>query len=258
MASCKASKKRTSRQDDFSCWDEYINFLQLDLVNEKESFFSGQDHEGAYQAHILMYREDDLGHMLVTKRYFYSSRRLKRVVKTLDEDLIWIEDWSEDGAHHWTSSCAGEDGWVWKKWINPKTGAERLLINRESYVFWGMPENLIVSLEAGEFHSKRLLEIRWEDEREAILEILGASKVASELPAVMVDSLGPNRLLRMEWRDRWGDPRMDDWSFLEFHCASTGKVSYLRVPPRFNDIMSAIAWTFGMDDKEQYQLEVET
>lgn len=175
----------------------------------------------------------------------------------IEENFTRIEEWSADGSRQYITGYGGANEWLWKKSINHITGCEKLSVNRDSFIFFSVPEDMIRSLEIGKFEPDWLLEIRWEDTREAILGILGATRAVTGLPMQTIDRFGPNRLLQLEWRDRWGAPRMGPWCFLELHCTSATKVSYLRVPPVFTDALSAIAWTFSMD-KENYLLDRET
>ena len=236
--------------------DFHVEGLDKNLPG-KEVTFSGMDSHGRYKAQALVNQEDDLLNIFETRRYFYENGRIRRIARTLNDVMVKTEEWSEDGCWHRFTSYDEIGDWLGKKTIDLKTGIEKILINREAWMFGAVQEEFVRPLETGEFQSEQLFDVKWEDVREAILEILGAARVVPGLPMQTIDRLGQNRLLRMEWRDRWGAPRMEPWCFLEFHCASTGKISYLRVPPGFSDIMSAIAWTFEMD-KHNYQLEVET
>jgi hypothetical protein len=197
------------------------------------------------------------GVLIETRRYFNSDGRVWRIEKIEDTAVLRAWEFLADGTLRRITSFDAMGDWIWEKTINPVTGHSRLSINRDNFLFFDIAIDLIGSIEKGKFIPGQMLDIKWEGVREAILEILGAAKVVPELPMTTVDSLGPNRLLKMEWKDRWGEPRMDPWCFLELHCTTIGKVSYLRVPPIYTDSMSAIAWTFGMD-KEDYQLEMET
>lgn len=197
------------------------------------------------------------GAMIETRRYFDPDGLLWRIEKIEDTTVLMAWEYSAEGTLRRITSFDTMGDWIWEKAINPRTSHVRLSINRDSFLFFDISNDLIGSIETGKFIPSQLLDVKWEGVREAILEILGAVKVVPELPMTAVESLGANRLLKMEWKDRWGEPRMEPWCFLELHCTTTRKVSYLRVPPIFNDIMSAIAWTFGMD-KGNYRLEVET
>jgi hypothetical protein len=221
----------------------------------------GSDHFGFYEAELFRRQARDGMNTIEIRRYRDSNGGLRRIMKlegrVFGEVLIRSEEWSETGEWQIITYFDDRGEWLWQKSIHLKTSRKRLSINRDSFLFFGIPQNIIASLEDDGFDPSGLLDIRWEGVREAILEILGAGKVVPVLPMETADSLGLNKLLKMEWRDRWGEPRMEPWCFLELRCTSTEKVSYLRVPPLLNDIMSAIAWTFGMG-KRDYQLEIET
>lgn len=239
----------------------FIEQFRETFGNGPEGSYSGYDTNGRYESRAFLLPGNDLEHILESRMYLYPSGRVRRAARVVTDaygtNPVRIEEWSEDGSRHGITSYAGAGEWVWEKVIDYRTGREKIWINRDSFIFFVIPEDMIRSLETGEFDPARLLDIRWPDVREAILELLGAVKVVPALPFTAVDSLGPNKLLQLDWRCRWPLTRMAPWSFLELHCTTTGKASYLRVPPGFSDIMSAIAWTFGMD-KESYKLEVET
>ena len=220
----------------------------LQDLPEGSRVVAGYDAYGYYKSQVIMLDEE---HFLETRSYYYQNGQPKRITRLLNEELIRSDEWNADGRRKITTSYSRLEEWVWEKVIDSTAGPERITINRDSFMFFSLPEDLIRSLESGEFDPSRLLEIKWESVRETILEMLGAAIVVPKLPMQAVDQIGPNRLLRMEWQDLWGAPRMDPWCFLELHCNSTGKVSYLRVPPGFSETLSAIAWTFNMD-KQNY------
>lgn len=236
----------------------FWEYLLVQSIENTHAIVSGSDGCGQYVSQIADHGTD---YVLETRNYFYPSGKLKRIATIIhegdSESLIRSEEWDEKGVGRIVTHYSDIGEWLWVKLINPKTGAEKVMVNRDGFLFFSIPEDLIQSLENGEFRSERLLEIKWEGVREAILEILGASKVVPDLPMQTVDQIGPNRLLRMEWHDLWGAPRMDPWCFLELQCTTTGKISYLRVPSWFNDLMAAIAWTFRMR-KDDYFLDQET
>jgi hypothetical protein len=235
--------------------DFHVEGLDKNLPR-KEVTFSGMDSHGRYKAQALVNQEDDLVNIIETRRYFYENGRIRRIARTLNDVMVKTEEWSEDGCWHRFTSYDEIGDWLGKKTIDLKTGIEKILINREAWMFGAVQEEFVRPLETGEFQSEQLFDVKWEDVREAILEILGAARTVPGLPMETIDQLGPNRLVKMEWWDMRGSPRMPPWCFLELCCTSTGKVSYLRVPPEFSDIMSAIAWTFGLNGNE-YKPEVE-
>jgi len=239
----------------------FFDHLSAGCIENESMNFSGDDPCGHYTAQAMMDRQGDGEHVVETRRYLYPTGRVRRIARSLntgfEEIPIRVEEWSEDGGRRQITSYAGPDEWLWEKVIDPKAGTEKICISRDSFLFFGVPEDLICALEADQFCPEWLLEIRWEAVREAVLGMLGAAKLVPGLPMAAVDRFGLNRLLRMEWQDMWGSPRMAPWCFLELHCTTTGKISYLRVPPIFTDVLSAIAWTFGMN-QENYRLKTET
>lgn len=253
LPSCRSSSERASKPDDFSCWDEYADFLEQDLTEGKENLFSGQDCYGCYKA----YGQRDSTNMLVIRRYFYPNGRLKRMGRFLNEGLIRTEEWSENGGRQCITSYDGAEEWLWEKDIDYTRQKERFSINQDAFVFRGIPEGHIRALEDGDFNPAWLLESMGGGFREIVLEVLGVAKVIPSLPMIEIDHCGPNRLLRFSWEALSGNRHDEPWVFAEVHCTSTGKITYLRVPPGFSDIMSAIAWTFETD-KENYLLDEET
>jgi len=240
----------------------FQDFLMEGLGNnlpEKEVTFSGIDLHGRYKAQVLFKEkdwlpilaniEDYLPDILETRRYFYENGQIRRIAKTLNDRAVSIEEWSEDGVSQ-RITCYEEEGeWIWKKNADHRTHQEGIFISSESYFFSTLSEEHIQALESGRFHPELPFEKMDDSCKEAILEILGAERAATQLSVEIIDSFGSNRLLRASLARAW--------RFLELHCSSTGKISYLRVPPDFNDVLSAIAWTFSMN-KENYQLEAET
>ncbi len=239
----------------------FLEQFKESFGNSPEGVYSGHDTNGRYGSRASLLRANDLEHILETRTYLYPSGRIRRVARVLTDaygtNPVRIEEWNEDGSRHYITSYAGAGEWVWEKAIDHRTGAERLWVNRDSFIFILVTEDTVRALENGAFDPQDLYDMKWEDVREAVLELLGAARVVPALPFTVIDSLGTNRLLKLDWRIRRPSTRAASWCFLELHCTTTGKVSYLRVPPNFTDIMSAIAWTFGMD-KENYKLEEET
>lgn len=239
----------------------YFELLKQNIGGGHSVIHHGYDMFGHYQAEATLHREGEAEHLLEVRRYQYPSGRLRRMAWILSgegvEGVLRVEEWSEDGGRHQITSCAGDGEWLWEKVIDHQSGVVRTLLNRESFVFTSLMEDVVRTLEDGTFDPGSLYDLKWEDVREAVLEVLGASRVVPALPFETVGSLGANRLLKLDWRLRRPSTKAAPWCFLELHCTTTGKVSYLRVPPSLSDIMSAIAWTFRME-KEDYLLEQET
>ena len=230
----------------------FLDFLIEGLdknIPEKEVTFSGMDCHGRYEAQALVNQEDYDPNVFETRRYFYENGRIRRIAKTFNEREIKIEEWSEDGITQRITCYDDEGGLIWEKNIDHRTRHERIRINRESYFFSIFDEECLQAFENGRFHSTIPFEIMDDSYKEEILEILGTEKAATQLPVEIIDCFGPNRLLK--------SLVASEWCFLELHCSSTGKTSYLRVPPRSSDVIYAIAWTFRMDRKD-YVLSKET
>ena len=219
----------------------------------RQTQVNGQDARGRYEG-LATVAEDEV--LLETRQYFYPNGKLRLIGKFEDGIPLREEEWSEDRDRQKITSYGGAGEWLWEKIIDHRTGTEKLWVNRNSFMFSSVPEGLIRSLEIGRFNSFRLFEISV-GAREAILEMLGAAKVFLDTLPETIDQLGSNRLLRLDWGKLAGVRGIEPWYFLELHCTTTGKISYIRVPPGSSDIMSAIAWTFG-EEKESYRLEVET
>lgn len=239
----------------------FLDHLSQNPIEEGAAVFTGHDLHGPYQAQASFYQDSDTRHVLEIRRYFSPAGNLNRITELINESFgerpIRIQEFSEEGRLKRLVVYGRAGEWVWEKTIDLNTGLERVCVNRTCFEFFSIPEDLIQSIEDGYFNPESLLDIRWEDVREIILEILGAARLIPGLPMNIVDRFGQNLLLKMNWEDRWGAPRMEPWCFLKLHCTTTQKVSYLRVPAMFTDTLSAIAWTFGMD-KETYRLDQET
>lgn len=234
-------------------FSEFLTEGLDDDSDEKEVVFWGLDRYGRFESEARVLLDYDLVNVFETRRYFHLDGRLRRVARVRNEMLIRTEEWSETGDQHRIISYGDSEEWIYEKVDGRYFQHGILSINRDSPVFSSLPEEDVRALADGKLDARRLPGIRDEGLREMIFEIMGAGKIAPALPLVSVDQSGPNRLLSYYW-DSGGEP----WYFLELHCTSTGKVSYLRVPPGFYSVLDAIAWTFGMEDKKQYQLEVET
>ena len=239
----------------------FLEQFRESFCDRPEGAYSGDDLNGRYESIAALHRDGDADFILETRRYFYHGGRLRRVARILielyGESLIRAEEWSEDRTRRRVTSYGDGSEWLWEKWLDTDAGRERLSVNRDAFIFRGVPEEYFRTLEDGEFNPDWLLQIHREGFREAVLEILGTEKVIPALPMVEIDRCGLNRLLRLSWKELTGSRHEEAWAFAELHCTTTGKISFLRVPPGTSDIMSAIAWTFGTD-KENYQLEVET
>ena len=234
-------------------FSEFLTEGLYDDLDEKEVVFSGWDRYGRFESQARVFMDYDLVNVFETRRYFYSDGRLRRIARLRNEMLVRTEEWSEAGDQHRVRSYGDEEEWIYEKVDGRRFQHGMHSINRYSPVFSSLSEEDVRALANGKFDPQHLLDIEEEGLREVIFEILGAGKIAPVLPLTSIDRSDPNRLLSYCW-DSEGEPCF----FLELHCTSTGKISYLRVPPGFNSVQSAIAWTFGIDDKEQYKLEMET
>jgi hypothetical protein len=108
------------------------------------------------------------------------------------------------------------------------------------------------------------------EQRTVACQIIGYDSVLAELGARIIDKetrIMPNgkslcyKLYRINLKD---DIATSDSSinykpakFVRVECPSTGRETLLRVHPRVDTVEEAIAWTFGMTQRE-YMLDVET
>lgn len=103
---------------------------------------------------------------------------------------------------------------------------------------------------------EEIIQARDHASREALIELIGYSRLLEELDWSLVDmdldGQGQLRhLLRL-------DLPLQPVVLVRVSCPSTGQVSLLRVPPYLTCCKAAVAWTFEFEDPEEFTPRVET
>ena len=113
------------------------------------------------------------------------------------------------------------------------------------------PEFLEI-INSRELEAADILKIGNSELRRACLEELGYERFLAELKHEIIDRKEDYELVKINWHKR-----EEQIHLVKVKCPSTGAFYTLRVPPAMKTIKEAIAWTFGMEDKE-YLPEQET
>jgi len=104
----------------------------------------------------------------------------------------------------------------------------------------------------GKITAQHILKIRNTALRRVCLEELGYARFLSQVEHTVIEKEGDRELIRIEWLKR-----EEPICLVKVKCPSTGVFYTLRVPPSMDTVKKAVAWTFGMKDKE-YLPEQET
>lgn len=107
-------------------------------------------------------------------------------------------------------------------------------------------------LNTGALTAQHILKINNQSVRRICLEELGYSKFLSQLPHVIIDKDRDQELVKIDWHKREKPIYL-----VKVKCPSTGAFYTLRVPPSMKTVKQAVAWTFGVTEKE-YDPQAET
>ena len=102
--------------------------------------------------------------------------------------------------------------------------------------------NLIVSRE---LKAEHILKITNAEVRRLCLEELGYERFLSQMEHEVIEKEGEQELVRINW-----SKREEPICLVKVKCPSTQTFYTLRVPPSMDTVKKAVAWTFGMKDKE--------
>jgi len=100
-------------------------------------------------------------------------------------------------------------------------------------------------LTSGTITAQHILKIRNTALRRVCLEELGYARFLSQVEHTVIEKEGDRELIRIVWHKR-----EEPICLVKVKCPSTGVFYTLRVPPTMKTIKAAVAWTFGMKDKE--------
>jgi len=81
--------------------------------------------------------------------------------------------------------------------------------------------------------------------RRACLELLGYGRFLAQLGHKVIERSGDYELIKIDWHRR-----EEPICLVKVKCPSTGAYYTLRVPPTMKTVKEAVAWTFGMEDRE--------
>ena len=100
-------------------------------------------------------------------------------------------------------------------------------------------------LVSGNITAQRILKIRNAAVRRVCLEELGYGRFLSQVEHQIISKEGDSELVRIDWHKR-----EEPICLVKVKCPSTEVYYTLRVPPTMKTVKEAVAWTFGMKDKE--------
>ena len=150
----------------------------------------------------------------------------------------WYEDGSvkqeatyKDGLRHGVLKFRSPDG---------KTKSKKIYIR--GVPISGKLNDLINS---GELSAERILSIRNTAVRRVCLEEFGYARFLAQVPHQIIDKDGDQELVKIAWYKR-EEPLV----LVKVRCSSSGVFYTLRVPPTMQRVRQAIAWTFGVNEKE--------
>ena len=127
------------------------------------------------------------------------------------------------------------------------------LLGKKVFIRGTLITNRIHNLvNSGQLNAQHILKIKNMAVRRICLEEFGYAKFLAQLEHEVIDHKGEYDLVRINWHSR-----EEPICLVKVRCPSTGTFYVLRVPPSMKTVTKALAWTFGMKDKE-YAPEVET
>ncbi len=107
-------------------------------------------------------------------------------------------------------------------------------------------------INSGQLTAQHILKIQNIAVRRICFEEMGYERFLSQVEYEVISKEGDYELLRIDWHER------DEPIYLvKVRCPSIGVFYTLRVPPTVKTIKEAIAWTFGLKEKE-YNPQIET
>ena len=159
-------------------------------------------------------------------RSWYESGLMKEIVEYQDDELHgWWKEFDDNGA----------------------LVVVHLYINNVALT--GRIQNLI---ERNALKPRHLLKIHNRLVRRKCLEEIGYERILQDLPHDIIAKEGEYELARIDWhKDE------EPIYLIKVKCPSTNVYYTLRVPPQMRTIQQAVAWTFGLTEKN-YQPDEET
>ena len=136
--------------------------------------------------------------------------------------------------------------WGEKHGRERKWDSEGRLLSDQIYID-GVPLNSDTNdlIKSGRLTAQHILKMRNIAVRRICLEEYGYARFLSQLNHAVIDRQGEQELVRLDWH------RSEDPIYLvKVKCPTTGAFYTLRVPPSARTVKEAVAWTFGMKDKE--------
>lgn len=142
---------------------------------------------------------------------------------------------------------------------------ERLHAMKEGAVIWGdgyqnyflkgisFKKELFEKIRDNTITTKEILSLENVEQKRIIIETIGWAKILQETKCKTIDKNGEYELLECDLKDDENNKAR----FIKTICPSTKREYVLRVDPKIDNVLEAVAWTFE-ETKESYQLEKET
>lgn len=93
--------------------------------------------------------------------------------------------------------------------------------------------------------AEHILKITNAEVRRICLEELGYARFLSQMKHKVIEKEGEQELVRINWHKR-----EEPICLVKVKCPSTDAFYTLRVPPSVDTVKKAVAWTFGVEDKD--------
>ncbi|MBF0523360.1 MAG: hypothetical protein HQL24_09950 [Candidatus Omnitrophica bacterium] len=123
--------------------------------------------------------------------------------------------------------------------------SQKLLLRAEA-----VPKYLEELLKSNSLEAKHIVKIRNAEIRRILLEDMGYERFLQQLPHEVIHKEGEQDLVRVNLHHE-EEPLV----LVKVRCPSTGAFYTLRVPPGMKTVKEAVAWTFGVDEKEYFPEE---
>jgi len=111
---------------------------------------------------------------------------------------------------------------------------------------------LLLKLRRGELHARDILECRNATIRRDLIAGFGFERFVNKIGGTVINRDGSSELIRVDWHK---DER--PIVVVKVKDSTTHKIYLLRVPPDMRTCKQAVAWTFGLEEKE-YDPQSET
>jgi antitoxin component YwqK of YwqJK toxin-antitoxin module len=221
-------------------------------LQHEELFYKGFRHLTQKEWHsdgaIKCITEYKMGERHGLKRCWYCNGRIQSEEPFQEGQLDDIARyWNSQGQiQHRASYVRGRLNGEQMRW--DETGKEIL---RHFYIRnVRIPARYEALIFSKKLKAKHIVRIKNSEVRRICLEALGYSQFLAQLPHEVIHRDGEQELVKISWHD-WEEPI---W-LVKVRCPSTGAYYTLRVPPNMGTVKEAVAWTFGVNEKEYFPTE---